>query len=183
MKRLLFLLLGMVLSLALVACDEEDSSSGSDDSGNTEEVSQDVEEAPEEAEKNEEEPAEEESSESFGMGDTAEVGGISFTVTGVSTTDERNEFEEEDPNIVVAIEYEIENGADEEIPIGMDLQVYDGTGSQMDQYPLDNTMGSLQPGKKIQGVEHFGIEEGPIEVYFQPALSFDDPAIFELDVE
>lgn len=85
--------------------------------------------------------------------------------------------------MVVKIEYEIENGSEEEIPIGGDLEVYDNTGNKVELYPLDNTLGSLQPGKKIQGVEHYGIEGGPIEIYFRPMLSFEDAAIFEAPVE
>lgn len=127
--------------------------------------------------------AEESAEIKLGVGDSAEVDGIKFTLKSVTTTDERNEFADTDPAIVVKIEYEIENNTDEEIPVGGDLQVYDGTGNQVELYPLDNTMGSLQPGKKMQGVDHYGIEEGPIEIYFQPLLSFEDPAIFEANIE
>src|SRR5690625_1935480 len=179
MKKVLFIVAALILSLALAACDEGEQPATNDNETEAAETNND-----DVAEDNGDIVDEEEdtSSGNYQLGDTAEVDGIKFTVKSVSTTDERNEFEEEDPNIVVKIEYEIENGSDEEIPIGMDLQVYDGTGNRVDSYPLDNTMGSLQPGKKIQGVEHYGIEEGPIEVYFQPAFSFEDPAIFELEV-
>lgn len=119
----------------------------------------------------------------YGVGDTAEVDGIKFTLKSVSTTDKRNDFADKDPKLVVKVEYEIENNSDSEIPIGADLQVYDGTGNQMESYPLDNTLGSLKPGKKIQGVQHFGIEEAPIEIYFQPTLSFGDEAVFDADVK
>src|SRR5690625_2580439 len=176
MRKLLLIVFALLLTVALAACDEgEQSSSAAND--NESSGTNDDEGAGES-----EDVEEDKDSGNYRLGDTAEVGGIKFTVKSVSTTDERNEFADEDPNIVVKIEYEIENGSDEEIPIGMDLQVYDGTGNQVDSYPLDNTMGSLQPGKKIQGVEHYGIEEGPIEVYFQPSFSFEDPAIFELEV-
>lgn len=179
MKRFSFLLFGLVLSIALVACDEDDAPSepSNDNSPNQEENNNEVE--------NNDEGAEDEPEESgnLGIGDTAEIDGTKMTIKNVSITDERNEFDESDPNMVIKIEYEIENTSDDEIPVGMDLEVYDGTGNKMESYPLDNTMGSLQPGKKMQGTEHFGIEEGPIEIYFQPAISFSDPAIFEVDVE
>ena len=182
MKRYLLIISAMVLSLVLVACDEgETSDSGSDDEAT--EVDAETDDSVDEEVEEEESEDEEESNENYGLGDTAEVGGIKFTVNSVSTTDERNEFADEDPEKVIKIEYEIENNSDEEIVLGMDLEVYDGTGNKMESYPLENTMDTLQPGKKTQGIEHFGIEEGPIEIYFQPAFSFDDPVIFEVDVE
>ena len=119
----------------------------------------------------------------YSIGDHAEVDGVKMTLKSVTTTEERNEFAEIDPAIVVKIEYELENGTEEEIPVGLDLQVYDGTGNQVDSYPLDNTLGSLQPGKKIQVTEHYGITEGPIEIYFQPIASFGKHAIFTAEVE
>mgnify|MGYP001159200543 FL=1 len=171
MKRLLLLLFALILSIALVACDE---SSSSDDSGKDDKPK---------TEKKEDKKEEKKEEKKLGLGDTAEVANIKFTVKSVSTTDERNEFDESDPAIVVKVEYELENNSDEEIPVGMDLQAYDGTGNKVESYPLDNTMGSLAPGKKIQGTEHFGIEEGPLELHYQPALSLEDAAIFELEIE
>lgn len=171
----------MSLSIALIACGEEGSSNDStNDQDNTEESTDDAEETSAESA---DEPAAEESSGNYGIGDIAEIDGVKFTLKSVSTTDERNEFEEVEPNMVVKVEYEIENTGEEEIPVGGDLQVYDGTGNQMDSYALDNTLGSLQPGKKMQGQEHFGVEEGPIEIYFAPMISFEDPAIFEAEIQ
>lgn len=177
MKRLLLLILTAILTFGLVACGDVEESSGDDsaDANNEESV---TEETP-----NEEGEEAKEESKSLTVGDSAEVDGVKFTLKNVTTTDERNEFADTDPAMVVKIEYEIENNSDDEIPVGGDLEVYDGTGNKMELYPLDNTMGSLQPGKKIQGVEHFGIEEGPIEIYFAPLISFEDPAIFTADVE
>jgi len=166
LKKYLFILLAIGLAVGLAACDEGGTSSSS--SGK---------------EKESAEKKEKKEDKKYGLGETAEVGDVKVTITKVSLTDERNEFEESEPNKVVKIEYEMENNRDEEIPVGADFQVYDSTGNQVDLYALDNTMGSLKPGKKLQGVEHYGIEDGPIEVYFQPMFSLDKNAIFELDVE
>lgn len=181
MKKLLLMLV-LLLTMVLAACGTEDGNEeGSTDSSANAEEQVDTNE--EDAEATEEDSEESESNEALTVGDSAEVDGVKFTLKSVSTTDERNEFADEDPTMVVKIEYEIENNKDEEIPIGMDLEVYDNTGSKMDSYPLENTMGSLQPGKNIQGEEHFGIEEGPIEIYFAPLVSFEDAAIFTAEVE
>lgn len=177
MKKILLLFLITLFTFGLAACgggtDETQDSGTADDNGSEENAGNETEESTDG----------EEESKTLTIGDTAEVEGVKFTLKNVTTTDERNEFAETDPAMVVKIEYEIENTTDEEIPIGGDLEVYDGTGNKMESYPLDNTMGSLQPGKKIQGVEHFGIEEGPIEIYFAPIFSFEDPAIFTAEVQ
>lgn len=133
--------------------------------------------------KQEEAEPEAEVVEELSIGDSAEVAGVKMTLQAVTSTEERNEFDESDPAIVVKIEYELENNSEDDIPIGMDLQVYDGTGNQVESYALDNTLGSLKPGKKIQAVEHYGIEEGPIEIYFQPMLSMEKAAIFNAEVK
>lgn len=159
LKRFSFLFALILLVVGLVACDEVDSATDGDSD------------------------KEEENEEKYGIGDTAEMDDVKFTLQDVSLTDERNEFEEEEPTEVVKIEFELENNSDEEVPVGADLQVYDGTGNQVESYANDNTMGSVKPGKKIQGVAHYGIEEGPIEIYFQPMMSLSDEAIFEADVE
>ena len=165
LKKSLFIIASFIFTIALAACGDTDSTgstNGDKDKKQTEEKSEEK---------------------KLGIGDTAEVGNVKFTLKKVSLTDERNEFADQNPKMVVKIEYEIENGTDEEIPIGGDLEVYDATGNKMESYPLDKTLGSLKPGKKIQGVEHFGIEESPIEIYFQPMFSFDEPAVFEVDVK
>lgn len=172
-KRSLFIILGLFLMIGLVACGET-SSGNTDKPKATDSSKEDNEEKVEEENKEEEK---------LGLGDTAEVDNIKLTIKNVSLTEERNEFADKNPNKVVKIEYEVENNSDKDIPIGADLQVYDGTGNQVESYPLENTIGSLKSGKKIQGIEHFGIEEGPIEVYFQPMLSMADEAIFELNIE
>lgn len=169
MKKIFALLMSMALVLTLAACGGESDTSGSESNNKSSGEKQN-------AEKKEEKKT-------YGIGDTVEIDGVKFTLKNVSLTDERNEFAETNPKQVVKIEYEIVNNTEEEIAVGGDLQVYDGTGNQVESYPLDNTMGSLQPGKKMQCVEHYGIEKGPIEIYFQPLFSMEDPAIFKADVQ
>lgn len=183
LKRFSFLLLGLVLSIALVACDEEGTSSdpSNDNSPNQAENNNEVDNNTEEPENEPEEPEE---SGNLGIGDTAEFDEAKFTLKDVTTTDERNEFADTDPDNVIAIEYELENISDEDIPYGAELTVYDAEGNQMDSYPLDSDMGSLAPGKKVQGVEHHGVDAlGTIEIHFAPLISFEDAAVFEVDIE
>lgn len=174
MKRFILLLFTIVLTFALVACDDTEDTSSSDTDTDTEEVNEDIE--------NEDEA--EEASGNLSIGDTAEFDNVKFTLKEVSTTDERNQFADEDPTTVVKIEYELENIGDDDLPYGADVTVYDAAGNQMDSYPLDNDMGSLAPGKKVQGAEHHAIDEvGTIEIHFAPLISFESAAVFEVDIE
>ncbi|MFC2948576.1 DUF4352 domain-containing protein [Virgibacillus sediminis] len=185
-KFMKFGCLGVIGLIALIVVVAVFSTGGEDTetSGTNQGENQSEETTNDQSSSEDEDAAEEASSEeTYSVGDTAEVDGVQFTLKSVTTTDERNEFAETDPSQVVKVEYEIVNNKEDEISVGGDLQAYDGTGNQVESYPLDNTMGSLQPGKKIQGVEHFGIEEGPIEIYFQPLVSFEDPAIFTAEVQ
>lgn len=170
MKKLLLLFVSVFFAtFALSACGGDTNSTTDNDNQNANDETN--------AEKTTDE------TKTLGIGDTVDIDGVKFTLKNVTTTDERNEFADTQPPIVIKIEYEIENLTDQEIPIGGDLEVYDATGNKMESYPLDNTLGSIQPGKKMQCVEHYGIEQGPIEIYFQPMFSFEDPAVFKVDIQ
>lgn len=69
----------------------------------------------------------------YGIGDTVEVDDARFTLKNVTTTDERNEFADTDSEHVIAIEYELENIGDDEMPYGMELTVYDAEGAHFAQ--------------------------------------------------
>ena len=176
MKKLLLLMLTLIFSLALVACDEGTTNTSNDNSEEMDKTDENTEDVVENEDDSEEKRT-------LTVGDTVELDGVKFTLKSVTTTDERNEFEESDPTAVIKIEYELENLSDEEIPYGAEITVYDAEGNQMEPYPLDNSMGSLAPGKKVQGVEHHGIEAvGTIEIHFAPLLSFEE-AVFEVEIE
>lgn len=121
----------------------------------------------------------EDASGALGIGDSAEVDGVTFTLLSAKNTRDRNKFVSVEPKMVVKIEYELENGTDEEMLFGSELDVYDGTGNKMESYPLENSFGSLEPGEKIQRQIHYGIEEGPIEIHFNLGTSSNQPAIFK----
>ncbi|MEG0259319.1 MAG: DUF4352 domain-containing protein [Lysinibacillus sp.] len=167
MKKLLFSA-ALVLSLGLAGCGEDTTKDAPKKEGAEQEQSK--QEKPE--------------SKTLTVGDTAELKDAKFTLKAVSTTDARNEFDESNPNKVIKVEYEIENLSDSELSYGMDISVYDGAGNKMETYPLDNSMGAIATGKKVQGTEHFGIMEGgKIEIHYAPIISFDKAAIFEVEVQ
>ena len=172
MKKKLIFSAALVLSLGLAACGEEAAPKEKD---TTQPVQAD-------AGTNKEQEAEK--SKALTVGDFAEFEDAKFTLKAVSTTEERNQFDETNPNKVIKIEYELENLSDAELSYGMDLSVYDGAGNKMELYPLDNSMGSVASGKKVQGVQYFGIAEaGKIEIHYAPIVSFDEAAVFEVEVQ
>lgn len=120
----------------------------------------------------------------YKVGDTVKVGDATYTLKSVALTDERNEFDDSNPANVVKIEYTVQNNGKEDIPVGMDVEVYDAEDTKMETYPNDNTMGAVAPGKNMNVVAHYGLEKtGDIEIYFAPLISFEDAAIFEANVQ
>lgn len=119
------------------------------------------------------------------VGEEVEMGGVSYTITNVELTDERNPEADSDPSNVVKIDYMLVNNTSEEIPVGFDFTVYDANGTQMEEYPLDSTMGSLAAGKNLNGTEYWTLEEtGNIEILVMPAGDFEnDPVLYSIPIE
>ena len=124
-------------------------------------------------------------SNSYSVGDTAEVGEIKYTVNSVETTEKRNEDEEEQPADVIKVEYTIENNSDEEVPVGGDITAYDKEGTQLKQYPNGNTMDDIEKGKSMDAVVYFGIDElGEVQLQVLNLNYFDsDPLVYKATVE
>lgn len=168
MKKYLLMVLGLILSMVLVACDAEGSTGT--EGGSSEKPKQ-------EDEKKDEKKV-------YSIGDTVEFKDAKFTLKAVTTTDERNEFADIDPTAVIKIEYELENLSDDDLSYGMDITVYDADGNQMETYPNDSSMGAIASGKKVQGHEHHAVETlGKIEIHYAPIVSLEKAAVFEVEVE
>jgi len=120
----------------------------------------------------------------YQVGDTVQVGDAEYTLTGVELTDERNQFDESNPAQVVKISYTVKNNGADDIPVGMDVEVYGPDDKKAESYPNDNTMGSVASGKQMDCVQHFGINEtGDVEIHFAPIISLEDSAIFKVNVQ
>lgn len=105
----------------------------------------------------------------FNFGDKVDVNGTIITVNNAAFTDERNEFDETNPEKVLKIDLTVQNSTQEEIfaDVG-DFEVYDAEGTKMEIYSLDNLMETLQAGKNISGSAFFGVtSKGPYELYFK----------------
>ncbi|EMG1480396.1 DUF4352 domain-containing protein [Enterococcus faecalis] len=126
---------------------------------------------------------EEKSDTFYKIGDTVKVGDAEYTLNSVELTDERNQFEEKQPAQVVKITYTVKNDGDSDIPVGMDVEVYGSDNKKSETYPNDNTMGSVAPGKEMDCVAHFGLNQtGEIEIHFSPLVSFEKAAKYKVPV-
>ncbi|BAO07900.1 MULTISPECIES: DUF4352 domain-containing protein [Enterococcus] len=119
----------------------------------------------------------------YKIGDTVKVGDASYTLNSVELTDERNQFEDEQPANVVKINYTVKNESDSDIPVGADVEVYGSDDKKSESYANENTLGSVAPGKQMDVIAHFGLNQtGDIEIHFSPLVSFEKAAIFKATV-
>lgn len=102
-----------------------------------------------------------------------------ITITGVEWSDERNQFDDTNPDKVLKVTYNITNLSDKDIYVGSDLDLYVG-GKKMESYPNDNTMESVSPNRSLEGAtSHFGVKgTGDMELEVKPFAAFGEkPAI------
>lgn len=119
----------------------------------------------------------------YKIGDTVAVGDVEYTLTGVEFSEERNQFDETNPDNVVKISYTVKNNGDSDLAVGMDVEVYGSDDKKTETYPNDNTMGSVAPGKQMDVVAHFGLNApGEIEIHFAPLVSFKQAAVFKATI-
>ena len=150
----------------------------------TDDKEEKVEDSTEQTEVVEEVKADEESSveklpELLVVGDSATIDDITLTVNSVSFTDERNSYADTTPERVIAIEYTLENGQEEDYPFGMDMDLY-VDGKKADTYPLGTDFGSVSAGRAVDSVAYFGVDGEEIELEWQPMFGMEDKAVWEL---
>lgn len=116
---------------------------------------------------------------SLGVGDSATIDDITYTLNSVALTDERNQFDESNPAVVVAINYTVQNGSSDSYAYGADTAVYGPDGKKCDSYPLGTDFGAVSAGRAVDCTVYYGMNSvGEFEIEFQPLISFSDPAIF-----
>lgn len=119
----------------------------------------------------------------YAIGDTIAVGDAEYTLESVELTDERNQFDESNPAHVVKITYVVKNNGESDLPVGMDVEVYGSDDKKSESYPNDNSMGTVAPGKQMDMVAHFGLNQtGEIEIHIAPIISFEKSAIFKATI-
>jgi len=117
------------------------------------------------------------------IGESATIDDITYTVTNASYTDERNEFAETSPENVIKIDFTLENGAEEDYPVGMDTQAY-VDGVQAETYPLGSDFGSVSAGRTYEGSMYYGVSGEQVELEWAPTFSFSgEKAVWNVTLE
>lgn len=121
----------------------------------------------------------------YKVGDVVKVGDATYTLKSVTTTSERNEFEDSKPNYVIKIVYHVKNNSDDDLAIGIDDDVYGPDNNKLDTYPISgSTLDSIAPGKEKDVTVGYGTNKlGTFELHFKPALSFEKEAIYKVKVD
>ncbi len=175
-KKFTLLSVALLAALGLAAC-----SSSSSEPTAKEETASSSSEVVEESSSSEE-------TTTFAVGDTIVFDGVAeITITNVEWTDERNEFDDTNPEKVLKVTYNTTNLSDEDYILGSDITLY-VNGAKMEDYPNTNTYDSISSGRSYEGaVQHFGVNgSGAMELEVEPSWSFDyigDPAIVTLDIQ
>jgi hypothetical protein len=120
----------------------------------------------------------------YKVGDIVKVDDVTYTLKSVTTTSERNEFEEKKPKYVIKIVYHVKNGTDDDLSIGVDDDVYGPDNNKLDSYPIsDDSLDSIAPGKEKDVTVGYGTNKlGTFEIHFKPLLSLEKEAIYKVKV-
>ena len=120
------------------------------------------------------------SAELLTIGESHTIEDYTLTVNDAYYTDERNQFDETNPEKVIAIEYTLENNSDQDYPFGIDTQVY-VDGKQADSYALGSDMGSVSSGRTVDGTTYYGVNGEKVELEWEPTFSFSgDKGIWDI---
>lgn len=110
------------------------------------------------------------------IGDEVEIGDYVIKIKEVSYTDERNQFEDVDPDNVLALTFEITNNSNEDLVFtSSDFKVYID-GKEMDTYPIrDVALGTISPGRTKEAKSGYAIfGTGDVEVEWTPTVNLDN---------
>lgn len=180
-KRTLALLLGLILVFGLAACGGETATAENSD----EETNQAETEEPVAAEK-----------EVYKIGETWTVDGQwSMTITGVTATDERNQYEERNPAAVYIVDYTYTNEGYEDpdgfmngLYLSVESMIVDNAGTMGYSYPGDITyyaqetpVGATCNAQGCIGVENAGSFEVTVIQY--DGNNEEQSATFLIEVE
>lgn len=121
----------------------------------------------------------------YKVGDSVKVGKVTYTLKSVEVTNERNEFEDNQPKNVIKVVYHVKNNSDKDLPIGTDLDAYGPDNTKLKSYPVDDTtLDAIAPGKEADVTTGFGTDKlGTFELQFSPFASTDKPAKFRVKVK
>lgn len=167
-KKWWFWLIVVVILIAALGGGGKESADTTEASDATSETTTETSSSESTNESSSEEPAE---TGTLVIGDSFTTDDITVTVTNAYFTDQRNQFDESNPEQVIAIEYILENNSETDYPFGMDFQVY-VDGALTDTYANENSMGSVSAGRSVEAIAHYGVNGTTIEAEWEPMMSF-----------
>ncbi|KKC16775.1 DUF4352 domain-containing protein [Streptococcus dysgalactiae] len=111
--------------------------------------------------------------------------GLEITVTNAEFTDERNEFDETNPEKVLKVTYNVVNNTDKEYLVSSEMELYVGN-KKMETYPITSTTETLSPGRSYENaVTGFGVNGNEkMELEVKPTFSMsNEKFVVELDLQ
>lgn len=142
-------------------------------------------EEPEESGSGSEEESSGSTQDGLGVGDSAEVNGMTLIVEDVSYTDERNDYAEVDADEVIMLELSFENNSGDSYLMGSrDMEVM-LDGEPAETYPVgDIILDETDDGESTTGTLAYAVTGDPseIELVFSP-LDAEDSAVFNITPE
>ncbi|CAM2950901.1 DUF4352 domain-containing protein [Dellaglioa algida] len=120
----------------------------------------------------------------YKIGDSVKVGKVTYKLTSVQTTTERNEYADTKPKNVFIVKYTVDNQSEDDVPVGTDLEAYGPDNKKLDSYALNTTLDAVAAGKQMDVTAAYGTDElGQIELQFSPLVSFDKAAKFKVNLK
>lgn len=110
-------------------------------------------------------------------------GEIEVTVKTAVWTDERNQFEEKQPQKVLLVTYDVKNLSNKDYPLGTELKLY-VNGKKAETYPIQVTLDSISSGRTFENAtQAFAVNEtGDLELEVQPFISSKPKKIIKLNL-
>lgn len=114
--------------------------------------------------------------------DPQTVDGVTITINEIFFTEERNSFEEVEPDHVMVIDYTLLNeSGDDLIYMANNFNVYID-GKEADTYPVFVDMGTVNDGRSLDSTAAFAINgEGELEIEYEILLGTES-ALWQVDM-
>ncbi|NYS49692.1 hypothetical protein HZY93_06955 [Streptococcus danieliae] len=172
MKKIALFGVTLLASFALIACSQNNSTSSDSSPEKTEQASS-------------EQKAENKNT--YKVGEEIPFdNGVKITIKSAEWTDERNEFDEPQPERVLKVTYDLVNGTDKDYTVGSDMELY-VDGKKMETHSIGTILDTISAGRTLENaVQAFGVNgTGKMELEVKQGFSFDnnEKKIVELDLK
>lgn len=118
----------------------------------------------------------EEDSKFYKIGDVVEVGPYTLKLLSVEYTNERNQFEDVNPDKVLLIKYEITNNSDKDESFFSSNWKLFVDNKEMKSYPVGSDLGTVNAGRTVESTASFAIigDGNSYELEWTPTFNLDN---------